>query len=153
MSSAFLKNKITDLETRINSLVIPSSTEDDKESKQKLTELNTQFKLTKEKLESLDKDFSNFKSLTNDNTKNTSTNLQTLSNNVNIINKNVEDMNYKKTVDALNKLVHELKTSNDNSTKKIETLEKNMKTLTDSNSALNKKLQSLEQKLSSGKQV
>ena len=124
MSSAFLKNKITDLETRINSLVIPSSSENDKESKQKLTELNTQIQLTKEKLESLDKDFSNFKSLTNDNTKNTNTNLQTLSNNVNIINKNVEDMNYKKTVDALNKLVHELKTSNDNSTKKIETLEK-----------------------------
>ena len=151
--SAFLKNKITDLENRINSLVIPSSTEDDKESKQKLTELNTQIQSSKEKLESLDKDFLNFKNLTNDNTKNTSTNLQTLSNNLNIINKNIEDMNYKKTVDALNKLVNELKTSNDNSTKKIETLEKNMKTLTDSNSALNKKLQSLEQKLSSGKQV
>lgn len=151
--SAFLKNKITDLENRINSFVIPSSTEDDKESKQKLTELNTQIQSSKEKLESLDKDFLNFKNLTNDNTKNTSTNLQTLSNNLNIINKNIEDMNYKKTVDALNKLVNELKTSNDNSTKKIETLEKNMKTLTDSNSALNKKLQSLEQKLSSGKQV
>lgn len=151
--SAFLKNKITDLENRINSLAIPSYTEDDKESKQKLTELNTQIQSSKEKLESLDKDFLNFKNLTNDNTKNTSTNLQTLSNNLNIINKNIEDMNYKKTVDALNKLVNELKTSNDNSTKKIETLEKNMKTLTDSNSALNKKLQSLEQKLSSGKQV
>ena len=42
MSSAF-RNKITDLETRINSLVIPSSTEDDKESKQKLTELIHKF--------------------------------------------------------------------------------------------------------------
>ena len=112
--SAFLKNKINDLETRINSLVIPSSTGDDKESKQKSTELNTQIESTKEKLGSLYEDFSNFKSLTNDNTKNTSTNLQTLSNNLNIINKNVEDMNYKKTVDVLNKLVNELKISNDN---------------------------------------
>lgn len=151
--SAFLKNKITDLENRMNSLVVPSSSENDKESKQKLIELNTHIESSKEKLESLDKDFINFKNLTNDNTKNTSTNLQTLSNNLNIINKNIEDMNYKKTIDSLNKIVTELKTSNDNSTKKIEILEKNIKTLTDSNSALNKKIQSLEQKLSSGKQV
>lgn len=147
--SAFLKNKINDLENRINSLVVPSQNESDKEFKNNVNELNTLIQCNKEKLESLEKDFFNFKSLTNDNTKNTSTNLQTLSNNLNIINKNVEDMNYKKTVDALNKLVAELKTSNDNLTKKIETLEKNMKTLTDSNSALNKKIQTLEQKLSS----
>lgn len=151
--SAFLKNKIIDLENRMNLLVVPSTNENEneKELKNNVKELNILIQSNKEKFELLEKEFSNFKSLTNDNTKNTSTNLQTLSNNLTIINKNIEDMNYKKTVDALNKLVSELKTSNDNSTKKIETLEKNMKTLTDSNSALNKKIQSLEQKISSAK--
>lgn len=151
--NTFFKNKITELENRLNSLVIPKTNNNDDEFKKEVVELKILLKTNQEKIESLEKDFLGFKNLTNDNTKNTSTNLQTLSNNLNIVNKNIEDMSYKKTIDTVTKMLNDVKTSSENSTKKIETFEKNIKTLTDGNSSLNKKVQSLEQKLSTSKQV
>ena len=82
--SAFLKNKITDLETRMNNMVIPTNSESNDELKNNFTELKTSLRTSTEKIESIEKDFATFKNLTNDNTKNTSSNLQTLSNNLNI---------------------------------------------------------------------
>ena len=83
--SAFLKNKITDLETRINNMVVPTNSESNDELKNNFTELKTSLRTNTEKIESFEKDFSTFKNLTNDNTKNTSSNLQTLSNNLSAV--------------------------------------------------------------------
>ena len=72
--SAFLKNKITDLETRLNNIVVPTNSESNDELKNNFTELKTSLRSNTEKLESFEKDFSTFKNHTNDNTKHSNNN-------------------------------------------------------------------------------
>lgn len=147
--SAFLKNKIIDIEKKFNNLQIPDNNNDNEELKKNNIELNINLKKNDDKLSLLENEFNTFKNKTYDNIKNITSNLQTLSNNVNIIDKNLNEINNKKFSETLTKITNDNKTSNDNFLKKTDAFEKNIKLLTENNSALNKKIQSIEHKLSS----
>ena len=147
--SAFLKNKIIDIEKKFNNLQIPDNNNDNEELKKNNIELNINLKKNDDKLSLLENEFNTFKNKTYDNIKNITSNLQTLSNNVNIIDKILNEINNKKFSETLTKITNDNKTSNDNFLKKTDAFEKNIKLLTENNSALNKKIQSIEQKLSS----
>jgi len=72
--SAFLKNKIIDIEKKFNNLQIPDNNNDNEELKKNNIELNINLKKNDDKLSLLENEFNTFKNKTYDNIKNITSN-------------------------------------------------------------------------------